>query len=342
MNNLSTSAHAWLSACYNSFSQPPQDVQDKPETSSLRTWITKCFDNIQPNDELELSKSIEEVFKKDQGKELKQIFDEVKLDKSKFNKLACLFAYCAPYSIAFICNFLDSLDWPGESDKQKELKNLVLFMLNGGLKRGQALKVSSNFVALNKTESVPITQVIVDFRVLIGKGDFIQDPVDMPTYLYSVLGTMLMFIDLKEDSSGDSKKEWQGVGITLGQFRECRFPAKLISPFLPYLAQIDKLVKVDLSDIGHQMDPHIFYNSTGFSDVDAQALYTILENNPCLVDFTVNNGGMSNKEKTKMYETVACKLKEHKEHFWESVKILNEKQNKSPSIQQVYDSMVKG
>lgn len=345
MNDLSPLASALPSPSYISSSPGIQREPEKTpqEKLSLQDLVSKCLDDsCQDSDRLDLSNRIYASFLKNQGSEFKTIFDELIHDDNKFYNFAFVFVSCSSYSIAYMCEFLERLDWPANRDKPVDLRNLVMCMLMGGLRRDRTVKVCKNEVAVNKGESVPITEVLVDFRPLIGKGNYNHDPITLPSYIYKVLGTMLRYIDIQEDSYSDAAKKWQGVGMILGQFTECRFPASLLSPLLPHLAQMENLVALDVSDVGLVISPNGVDNKRGFTDTDAQAFYTLLEKNPCLIDFRVNYGGMSTGESKKFEETLASTLIKHYDHFWEGVKSLSEKQNKPPSIEQIYDSMVKG
>ncbi len=342
MNNLDAAVCTGGSTPAVSNSLEGHHIQpDHEYESSLRSCINKCLEgDIQTLETLEFSKSIQSAFKKDQGAILKQIFGEIAQDSKKFSRLTYIFAYSAPYSVVFICSFLEQLDWPQGLDKQKELNTLAILMLNGGSTRRQFFKIGYNNVALNPQESIPVTQVIVDFRPIFGDGDFIQTDIVMPSYLYKVLGEMLKCIELSEHSTKASKQDWTGISLTIGQFMECRFPATLIAPLLPYLAQMHKLVKLDLSDVGHQLDPDRIFSQTAFADDHVQTLCAILDANPCLIDFKINQASMSKSESTKMQSHIETKTREHRDNFWNGVKKVSQYPLQAAMLKQIFDKLV--
>ena len=88
-------------------------------------------------------------------------------------------------------------------------------------------------------------------KKIFGYGDFNKNPQELSPYLVEDRKSLIKLgqhvsQQLKNDleDNKDVKDMKVGLEVCIGQFVECRFPASLISPLLPYLVKIPGLVSL--------------------------------------------------------------------------------------------------
>ncbi len=221
---------------------------------------------------------------------LQKEFSLVKNDAEKFHLLAGIFVLTQQSRpIAKTCQFLETLEWPSEELKKKELPVLIVILLE------EKKFVSWQETSINfKDQKLSTYKAVLDMRKIFGCRDFTEKPQQMSRYIVEAIRLQLNLLgewtlmQLKKN-----RAEAIGLYVEICQFMECRFPASMVSPLLPCLAEIPGLVGLNLNDIGTERPREKKTKASGFGDEDADALLKIIRQQPFLQDIKINLEAMS-------------------------------------------------
>jgi hypothetical protein len=221
-------------------------------------------------------------------------------EEAKFFACANEFALTQMYKpIAQTCRFFESLKWPSEKLKEEKLPQLILALLESN----DFVSWQDGRIEIGSDTFLPTYKAILDMRKIVGCEDFILNPVPMSCYVAKAIGLKLKFLgtwtlkELKKNQAEGKDSNFTKIGlhVDIGQFFECRFPASMISPLLPYLATVPGLVGLTMADIGTkrhdertQEDP-----AGGFGDEHIEPLLNIHRQQLFLYKFDVNIEAMS-------------------------------------------------
>ena len=238
-------------------------------------------------------------------------FNLLRDNEDKFFTFAGTFALTQlDRPIAQTCQFFESLEWPSEKFKEEGLPMLILQLL----KLKEFVSWEDDTIRVGSGTLFRTSKATLDMRKIVGCGDFIDKPVPMSCYIAKAIGLNLKFLGtrtlekLKKNQAGgkDSEPTTIGLHVDIGQFLECRFPASMISPLLPYLATVPGLVGLTMADIGTkrldkrtQKDP-----PGGFGDEHIEPLLHINRQQPFLYKFDVNIGAMSAEKGSQFLKAI--------------------------------------
>ena len=233
--------------------------------------------------------------------ELKEGFSAVKDQPNRFQYLAEVYV-SSPFTSLSICNFLEELEWPSVELKQKLLPEL---MAKAVFKYIEIRDV--NFEHEFRCHNLRAT------RSIFGSGNFIMHPTPIPPTLMEGFGHAIQKfakdldfrLQADKESKGEQRELVAGFILDIGQSVECRFPASMISPLLPYLKDLPGLVGLELRDVGEGV------RGQGFGDNDVQHLLDIARN-PYLKEFHVNSDGMSELVRKKFEQDLRAILNDPK------------------------------
>ena len=239
--------------------------------------------------------------------ELVDAFAALKNDPGRFQQLAEHFVSQAPYVPRYLCQILEEIEWPSEELKQKLIPELMAMIIhqNGMIDRqsGPTIQGSNKIVGPNRLFET--YRMLLITKKIFGTGDFTTNPRPLSPYLAKGIGLLLKdygeccLEEMKKQlNEGKPKKDIKvGFELAIMQFVECRFPASMLSPLLPYLADVPGIVALQLSDVGvrNPWDAVVPGDSkNGFGDSDAPHLLAIFRNHPYLIgDVMINVDGMS-------------------------------------------------
>lgn len=264
---------------------------------------------------------------------LRPIFSEALSAPDKFDNLAAAAVLMSPYIPRFTAAIFEKLEWPSEEFKKEVLpKYLGMKIVNPEY---CCISYQDDFINFGSTESSDgfcTNRVVLITKNIFGTGDFTNQPKLIPESVAQTIGFSIRLIgellikDLKEHKeTGTINRDTNiGMRVVIGQYMECRFPASVLSPLLPYLTNVPGLVGLELSDVGVRT-PHdditVAKTGHGFGDEDAEALLDIFRTNPHLTQVQINVDNMS-----------PAKLKEFLE-AWQN--IWTDRQFTPPQIEQI-------
>ncbi len=226
-------------------------------------------------------------------------FGEFKANLEAFETLLSIFVEFYPYSVVATSQFLEKLQWPSEKRKE-ELLPAILADKEIMVWQETFFRTGSDFLAGINANKAQIHQ-----RMLFSDGDHTTNPLQISPFLAKGLGDKLRnlgaYVLKKLKQAIVEQKDLtnipMGFEIGFSQATECRFPATMVAPFLPYFTNIPGLIRIDLADIGVVFGSR--QSKFGFADRDVEALLNIARTNPYLREMKVNDGAMSVDVQTK-------------------------------------------
>jgi hypothetical protein len=210
---------------------------------------------------------------------LAPLFSRAKGNPEKFEILLNLTVFESRYSPLFVAAVLEKLIWPTEKMKEEKL-HVYLGTL-----------IANNFLSAKHHQPIVLfgsktCRLVVMTEQIFGCKDFIKSAETIPPSLAQAIGHAIRLY------AQGAEEEWRREGIygyqpdigfelVFEQSMECRFPASMLTPVLPYLKNISGLVGLKMKVVD------------GFRDQDANALLDIFNTNPGLLKYNIDIGGMT-------------------------------------------------
>ena len=245
------------------------------------------------------------------ARELQSLFKEAQNSPDTFETLVVQVVNNSGYVPRFTAAVLEKLKWPDDTMKEKILPKCL------GMKIArECISWEDGFINVDTAEEFNgfyTYRLTIMSKKIFGKGDFTKKPITMSDSLARAIGysirlsaeNMIATLQKKKKQGEINKDTNIGIQVVIAQSVECRFPASMLSPMLPYLKNIPGLVGLELSDIGvrNPWDSEVINeNNHGFQDQDAAALLAIFRTNPYLMQVQINVDGMNNTKQKEFMQ----------------------------------------